>query len=133
MNKLRKIACLLLALLTVSSAFAACSEGSNTGSKETQANAGGDEAAVTTAAEETPLVYKADVPEGTNLNGYAYRVMVNDSSQYWADQNFVHEEENGNYINDSVLRRERAVEDILGCDIVPTPVADVKAFIEKGL
>ncbi len=131
MNKLRKIACLLLALLTVSSAFAACSEGSNTDAKETQGNAGGDEAAVTTAAEETEIVYKATVPEGTNLDGYKYRVMVNDSSQYWADQNFVHDEENGNYINDSVLRRERAVEDILGCDIIPTPMQSVSSTTQK--
>ncbi len=128
-NNFQKISCLLLAVLILSSVLISCSNEQPTAYNDTSSVT---ETEITTIPEEeTEIVYSAPVPEGTNLNGYEFRIMVNDSSQYWADQNFVHDEENGNYINDAVLRREQKTEELLYCDVLPVPVQSVTSTVQR--
>lgn len=121
MKKLR-ITALLLALLSVTSVFAACAGGEgNKGTSDTQGKSD-----VTTAAEgETELVYKANLPEGIDYTGQDFKIMVyNDDNATWHDVDFNATEEIGEPINDAGFRRTATVEDQLGVNVVRVPVAN---------
>ena len=120
----KKSAAFLMALLMAASAFAGCTESDETSGDIT---ADGTETAVTTAtAEETELLYTANVPAGTDYDGYKFRICVYDQSNaVWYDVDFSAETETGDTINDAVYRRMLNTEEKLGIDIVALPDAAV--------
>ncbi len=118
----KKSAALLLALLMAASAFTGCA-GSEDGSGDAAVDG---TTAVTTAAsaEETAFSYTANVPAGTNYNGYEFRICVYDQSNaVWHDVDFSAETETGDTINDAVYRRMVNTEEALGIDIIARPDA----------
>ena len=113
----KKSAALLLALLMAASAFTGCA-GSEDGSGDAAVDG---TTAVTTAAsaEETAFSYTANVPAGTNYNGYEFRICVYDQSNaVWHDVDFSAETETGDTINDAVYKRNKKIEQIYNFKVV---------------
>lgn len=128
--KIAKLSSLFLAALMLLSSVS-CSAPADTAGNDTTAPEASVTSADTKAPEETKIVYSADIPEGTDMDGYEFRIMVNDESHYWVDINFMHEEENGNYINDAVLFRERAAEEKLNINLLPIPSPNASGATQK--
>ncbi|MCR5682093.1 MAG: hypothetical protein K6G29_06545 [Clostridiales bacterium] len=122
---MKKRFCILLALLMllVAIPFNACSDkpGDDGAAEDPAAVPDGQPAA---EADDEPEVYAANIPEGTDLGGYGFRILVYDgSSSVWHDADFFAEELSGDVLNDAVYRRKLTVEDLLNVDIVTCPEA----------
>ncbi|MBO7405329.1 MAG: hypothetical protein J6V24_10250 [Clostridia bacterium] len=123
---MKKRFCVFLALLMllVAIPFNACSNkpGEDGAAEDPSAVPDGQPAAE--AADDEPEVYAADIPEGTDLGGYGFRILVYDgSSSVWHDADFFADELSGDVLNDAVYRRKLTVEDLLNVDIVTCPEA----------
>ena len=74
---------------------------------------------------ETETRYTAKIPEGTDLGGKPFRIMVyNEDNPVWYDVDFNAVEETGETINDAVFQRTRAAEEQLHFKLERYPVAD---------
>lgn len=115
-----RAATLLLALMAALSAFTGCRSGDDDADSRVTSGE-----AITTAApeeEETKLLYSADIPEGTDYDGYNFRIYTYDDSNYvWYDVDFSATAENGETINDAVYRRMKNTEDRLGVSFTAHP------------
>ena len=128
--KFSRFTALILSAVLLSSAIS-CSTPDSPANSTVKSPETTGTAASAEAPEETKIVYSADIPEGTDMDGYEFRIMVNDSSHYWVDINFMHDEENGNYINDAVLYRERAAEEKLNINLLPIPSPNASSATSK--
>ena len=120
---MKKLISLLLVLLLSMGVFLSCSEkpGEEPDAQNTAAATPDDQPAAEEADEE-PEVFAANIPDGTNLDGYGFRILVyNEASSVWRDADFFAEELSGDVLNDAVYRRKLAVEDGLNVDIVTCP------------
>ncbi|MBQ7721241.1 MAG: hypothetical protein IJT56_11710 [Clostridia bacterium] len=104
----------------ICSALAACGEegGQNPGSPAQTASSA-ETTAAETEAEETKLVYAADIPEGTDFGGYNFRFLhwYHDSWQERINKDLVAEEMNGETLNDAVYTRNMNVSEALNINI----------------
>ena len=123
---MKKITTLLLLIAMLVPSLIACSSGDGGSAADTTASGVEDTTAVTT--EEVDPNSVLEIPEGTNYNGYEFKILVygigTDSAEsgYQQARNYnpiVAEEETGEPINDAVYQRNRTVEDKLGIKIVP--------------
>ena len=121
---MKKILCAVLACLMLCLTFAACSEkpGDAPVGEDLPAAAEGQPAE--DEQNDEPEVFAASVPEGTDLGGYGFRILVYDgTSSVWHDADFFAEEVTGDVLNDAVYRRKLTVEDALNVDIMTCPEA----------
>lgn len=125
MSKIRMTA-LLLAVLTLTSVFAACRDDGVQGNAGDVDTKGENPVEATTAAEdETEILYEAKIPDGVDYTGRDFTIMVyNEDNATWYDVDFNATEENGEPINDAVYRRTAKVEAKLGINIERAPVAN---------
>ncbi len=71
------------------------------------------------------IVYTADVPDGLNLGGQEFRLLVyNSDNSVWYDVDFSAETITGEIINDAAFNRMSQVEQELGVEIVTYPSPD---------
>ncbi len=128
--KTKQIISMLLALLMTAGSFVSCSgrDAEESGNQPVNNTELTDTASVEeetepeTEAETEPedLVYKADIPEGTNYDGYNFRVMVMDPSTIvWSDTDFSVLEPSAEVVENAVYQRKMAVEEQLGVKITP--------------
>ncbi|MBQ4574442.1 MAG: extracellular solute-binding protein [Clostridia bacterium] len=133
---LKPLSSLILAALMMLGSFAACSTedgGAQTPSDDTAVD---QTAADTTAApEETELVYAADIPSGTNYNGYNFRVAVADlTTIVWCDTDFSILEPSADIVENAVYERKTKVEGQLGVEITPVYyLGDVANEMSKSI
>jgi len=121
---------MLLALMMTAGSFVSCSgsdaeDGGNqpeNSAVQTENGASAEETEAETEAETEPeeLVYKADIPAGTDYDGYNFRVMVMDPSTIvWSDTDFSILEPSAEVVENAVYQRKMAVEEQLGISITP--------------
>jgi len=95
--------------LILSAAFlislASCASGS---SADTTASAAADE--TTTAAVTTEPRIEPNIPEGTDFEGYEFKVLTKGTTNiHWKSKDIAAEEQNGDPINDAVFERNMKV------------------------
>ena len=129
----KRLTALLLALLIAGMSAAACADsGSGGSSASTTASSSGE----SSAAEETELHYTAEVPEGTNYEGYTFTIHTypaEGSGEYWYDRDFSSIEENGEIVNDASYQRRRITEEKLNIKIANVPNPSDGSALKKSV
>lgn len=117
----KRLLALLLAALTFISLFTACAGNTDRQTNGTATSADAITDAVNDAGTEK-IVYKADIPEGTDYSGYEFKIHTYGVTDVvWFDVDFCAEEENGDILNDAAYRRMRSVEEMLNVKIADYP------------
>lgn len=113
MSRTGYIALLLLSVMVIS-LISGCAQQADTPSGDTQA------ISETSAAQEsTKMVFKSDIPEGTDYEGGNFNIYTYDTSNgTWYDVDFSATEETGDTLNDAVYKRMRSAEEKLNIKIV---------------
>ncbi|MBQ4574006.1 MAG: hypothetical protein IJA85_02315 [Clostridia bacterium] len=127
----KKLTALLLASLMLLTA--ACSADAGEETPETTVTA-----APVTEAEDSETQVTTDIPEGTDLAGYEFRIMTGNWMDVKSDY-YDFESLNGDVVNDAVYNRNRKVEQALNCTISQTLSlsdiiggSDIKRLVKSG-
>ncbi len=129
----KKIAALLLALITVVGSMASCAGGDQGG---TAADTGSDVTTAVTEAVTEKEAYKAAIPEGTNYEGYEFKLHVfpePGADPTWYDADFSATEETGETLNDAAFIRMRNVNEMLNIKIVPLNATSDGSELQKAV
>lgn len=126
---------MILATFMMVGCVSACSN-ENQDAKTPDTGISSDRSDETTAPEDTgPIVYAANIPAGTNYNGYNFRVAVADlSTVVWCDTDFSILEPSADVVEEAVYQRKIKVEGQLGVEITPVYyLGDVANELSKSI
>ncbi len=117
---MKKVICILLAVLLACGMLASCSDsGVNSGSETDGSAPAAVEEGDAPAPETAPETEEAlPAPEVRDLSGAVLTIMnMTPASFNWADTRMFAEETNGEILNDALYNREQKVEELYNCSL----------------